>query len=301
MDALIKTFDLKELLDENSHSYRKKLDIAFQDMGFIIIKNHEINQDLIVKLYSMMKDFFRLPLSEKTKYKSEDLKSRGYLPIGIESVSATLNEQAPYDVCEALEFCSHGKEIILPVEIPGLKEVINKYNAEINRVGRDLLHIFSQTMGFKEDIFIESYTNPRLNLRFVRYPEQGKIELRKNQQRYGAHHDYGGITILKTDNAIGGLQVSDKMGCWYELICPEEGYIVNCGDLLSYWTGNRWRSALHRVANPPTGMTRGTDRLSMVAFFDPNEDAVIHPIGSQATQTVIAGEYIDNKINRSMV
>lgn len=41
-------------------------------------------------------------------------------------------------------------------------------------------------------------------LRFVNYPDQ-EVPPKPGQLRYGEHHDYGVLTILRQDSAPGGL------------------------------------------------------------------------------------------------
>jgi isopenicillin N synthase-like dioxygenase len=86
-----------------------------------------------------------------------------------------------------------------------------------------------------------------------------------------------------------------------------DGFVINVGDLMSRWTNGRWRSTLHRVVNPGRELTGSTQRLSMVAFFSPNEESEIACLPSCVTSArpaqwppVKAGEYIRAKIAKSM-
>lgn len=123
--------------------------------------------------------------------------------------------------------------------------------------------------------------------------------------RYGSRTDYGGLTILAPDPDHGGLQVCDNTGVWYDVQCPDDGVVINCGDLLSYWTNGRWKSALHRVKNPVTQSDIISSRLSIVSFYDPDKEAHIKPLekynkSSENCGPIIAGEYIYDKIIKSM-
>src|SRR4029077_18052707 len=77
-----------------------------------------------------------------------------------------------------------------------------------------------------------------------RPPEEGQL-------RAGAHSDYGAFTILKGEDAPGGLQVLCRGGEWADVPLIEEGFIINIGDLLMRWTNDKWVSTIHRVVNPP--------------------------------------------------
>ena len=76
------------------------------------------------------------------------------------------------------------------------------------------------------------------------------------QMRMGAHTDYGSITVLLADH-VPGLQLRDDAGRWHDVLPPEDGFLVNIGDLLAEWTNDRWRSTMHRVV-PPTADVSGS-------------------------------------------
>ena len=87
------------------------------------------------------------------------------------------------------------------------------------------------------------------------------------QLRAGAHSDLGMMTLLYSDNDIGGLEVMDRTGRWVPVPVTDGAFTVNLGDLMMRWTNGRWRSTLHRVVNPPTATNDLSRRLSIGMFF----------------------------------
>jgi isopenicillin N synthase-like dioxygenase len=75
------------------------------------------------------------------------------------------------------------------------------------------------------------------------------------------------MTILRPDDAPGGLQVMTKAGEWMQARPAEDSFVINIGDMMARWTNNRWVSALQRVANPPRDRMSGTERLSIGSFI----------------------------------
>lgn len=102
-------------------------------------------------------------------------------------------------------------------------------------------------------------------------PEEGQI-------RASAHTDYGTVTILKPDDAPGGLQVLGKDGEWHDVPYIPGAYVINLGDLMARWTNDKWVSTLHRVVNPPTDAGRSCRRQSVAFFHNINADAVVECI-----------------------
>lgn len=286
---------------------------AFETVGFAVITGHGVPEELLDGTYQAMSAFFDAPLDTKMSYSPpEQAKGRGYLPMGIESVARTLKGETPPDLCEALVFGAPHHEgepghkpNFYPEQPPQLSELVAQYTREIVRLNAALMKLSALALDLPEDYFDPMYADPSLTLRFVNYPDQEEEPL-PGQLRYGEHHDYGAITILRQDAAPGGLQVCDLDGEWKEARVVPGSFVINVGDLLSRWTNDRWQSTLHRVSNPSRELTGSTRRLSMVAFTGPSADTVVSAIPTCVTpdnpakyEPVTAGEYIMSKIRSS--
>jgi isopenicillin N synthase-like dioxygenase len=285
---------------------------AFEDTGFVILTGHGVPPDLAEQVYDAAADFFDRPFAEKDAWTPpEKAKGRGYLPMGIESVAKTLTGETPPDLCEALVFSNpHRPEMdgrnIWPDRPEALTPLVREWTAEMTGLTRHLARLSALALDLPEGYFAEAYADPSLTLRFVNYPDQEE-EPAPGQLRYGAHHDYGALTIVRQDSAPGGLQIRDHDGVWKEAPVVPDSFIVNVGDLMARWTNNRWRSTLHRVSNPPREWTGSTRRLSLVAFTGPHEDCEISCLPSCQSadnpaqfEPVKCGDYILSKIRASM-
>lgn len=288
---------------------------ALERVGFVAITGHGVDPGLVDATYHAVQDFFALPYSEKARSNPpEQVKMRGYLPVGIESVAATLDARAPADLCEALVFAGlsrtaprpEAKPNIWPAQPVGLRDLVTRYDAAMVALGRRLVRLAAIALDLPEDYLDPYFAEPGVTLRFVNYPDQPDAPL-AGQLRYGAHHDYGGLTILRQDSAPGGLQVCDPAGTWHDVPPSPDSFIINVGDLMSRWTNGRWRSTLHRVINPPRDLTGSTQRLSMVQFFSPNEESEIACLETCVSAAnparwppVIAGAWVRAKLDKSM-
>ena len=99
------------LADFNSHDPQLKqafvaqLGKAFEETGFVAVKNHAISDALIAELYQHVQDFFELPVAAKKSYEIPGLAGqRGYTSFGQEHAKG-------YDAPDLKEFFQFGQEV----------------------------------------------------------------------------------------------------------------------------------------------------------------------------------------------
>ncbi|ALC45849.1 CG33099 [Drosophila busckii] len=95
--------------------------------------------------------------------------------------------------------------------------------------------------------------------------------------RCGAHVDYGTFTLLSQDSE-GGLEVklpgSEK---WHRVGHLPGAILVNCGEILSIWTKERYPALQHRVVIPEQEHIRARGRHSIAFFCHPDNITMISP------------------------
>ena len=154
---------------------------------------------------------------------------------------------------------------------PTFKQNAVDYYQVMEKVSWQLMRIFAMALGMGETFFDGKIDKHVSSLRFINYPDQ-MVAPQEGQKRAGEHTDYGALTILKIEDAAGGLEVRNRSGNWLSIGYVPGTLVVNIGDLMMQWTNDRWISTLHRVANPPAGV-KSSRRMSMVFFHQPNYDA----------------------------
>ena len=90
----------------------------------------------------------------------------------------------------------------------------------------------------------------------------------------------GVLTILRADDAPGGLEVLRSDGSWTPVVIPAGCFVVNLGDLMQRWSNDEWKSTVHRVVNPPLCPGVPTRRQSMAFFHNLNKEAMVECIPS---------------------
>ncbi len=269
---------------------------ACEDIGFFLVKGHGVAPDLLSQTYETAAAFFRLPAEEKLRIRqpAPDV-SRGYTPFKGETLAASLGEPAPADLKEMIdmgpvdvpggeyyeraEVGHHFDSNLWPREPAIFRPVMESYYRRMNRLANDLMSIFAFALDLPEDFFFDKLDRNMSALRVICYPEQYD-QPQPGQLRSGAHTDYGTLTLLWSDKAVGGLQVRHRDGYWVNVVPEPESYVVNIGDCMQIWTNDRWISTLHRVVNPPPEQALAARRHSIVFFHQPNYDSMIETLPS---------------------
>ena len=169
-----------------------------------------------------------------------------------------------------------------PAELRGLYE---DYFRTMGALAEELMAIFALALDLPEGFFADKVDRHISRLRVRNYPAPA-VPPQPGQLRAGAHADYGSLTILRTEDKPGGLQVLNRAGEWVDVPIAPDSFIINIGELMARWTNERWKATLHRVVNPPAAQASASRRLSLVFFHNPNYDAPVAALPG----TVPAGE-----------
>ena len=174
------------------------------------------------------------------------------------------------------------------------------------RLAGDLADLFTAALGLPPG-WLRSRTNdPMWTLAMNWYPPVDVVgEPAPGQFRIGPHTDFGVMTILDREVGVGGLQVQRLDGTWVDAPFVAGALTINLGDLMARCTGDRWRSARHRVLPPPGG---GSDEslLSLVFFDEGNMDVLIDTLpesvaGPTTYEPIKAADYIRLKLEQISV
>lgn len=279
---------------------------AYEDVGFVAVKNHGIPQDLIDELYQYVKEFFSLPSVIKKDYEKPELAGqRGYTSFGKEhakgSEAPDLKEffQFGQTVTDGDEIASEYPDNVQVREVPEFTPTLLKSYQHFEQSGRQLLKAIALYLQLDEDYFEPFVVNGNSILRAIHYPpitSEPKSAIRAEQ-----HEDINLITLLVGASAEG-LQILTKQGEWVPVTALPGQIVVNVGDMLQRLTNNKLRSTTHRVVNPPREHW-GTSRFSIPFFLHPKSSMSLaclencidadHP---KAYPDATAGEYLDERL-----
>jgi isopenicillin N synthase-like dioxygenase len=320
----IPTLDIAPFLSGGDRAVVQAWDAAMREYGFAIVSGHGIPEHLLNGVYAQAQDFFARPLEEKMRVCFGDMLSgQGYLPLGNETVGKARDAASRPDLCESLTFSgTPGGRANLWPDMPGFRDAVEAYMRAAERLAHDLMRLSAAALDLPEGYFDPFFTSMTSDLRCVLYPDQPDAP-QEGQLRYGPHTDFSGFTILRQDDAPGGLEVQTRDG-WIPVRPVPGTLVINAGDLIQRWTNDRWISNIHRVVNPPrvvlpppsathsraSGHRQRADarageaglstrRLSVVLFTGPNLDAVIETLptcGPSKYPPIVTGDHVTQRV-----
>jgi isopenicillin N synthase-like dioxygenase len=279
---------------------------AYEEVGFVAVKNHGIPAATIDGLYSNTKEFFSLPGEIKRKYEIAGLAGqRGYTSFGKEHAKGST---AP-DLKEFFQFGqtvedndpirSEYPDNVTVSEIKTFNPIFSSAYRSFENSGSALLRAIALYLGLDEKYFDEYVHNGNSILRAIHYPpikEEPKSAIRAEQ-----HEDINLITLLIGASA-DGLEILSKQNEWVPVTSLPEQIVVNVGDMLQRLTNNKLRSTTHRVVNPPREKW-GSSRFSIPFFLHPKSNmslaclsGCIDPAHPKTYPDATAGEYLDERL-----
>jgi isopenicillin N synthase-like dioxygenase len=304
----IPSVDLGEFLSGDpvrKNQFVQNLGKAYEDVGFVAVKNHGISDNLIADLYEYVQEFFSLPLEQKKKYEIKGLAGqRGYTSFGKEHAKGS---EAP----DLKEFFQYGQiardnfnEEVYPdnvsvKEIKGFDKTLADAYRAFEKSGTALLQAIALYLGLDENYFDDFIYNGNSILRSIHYPPittEPSSAIRAEQ-----HEDINLITLLVGASA-DGLEILSKQDEWVAVTSLPEQIVVNVGDMLQRLTNNKLCSTTHRVVNPARQFWH-TSRFSIPFFLHPKTtmnlrclENCIDDAHPKLYDDTTAGEYLDERL-----
>lgn len=266
------------------------IDQACREVGFLVIKGHGVDRQIVENAFRAGYDFFDLHDDEKRKISVAT--GRGYSAVGKQALARSRDEKTPPDLFERFSMGpvdfpdddyhrARADSFFAPNRWPKspsqFRQAFETYYRAVEKLAATLMQIFAHALDLPSDYFDDKIDKHISDLCINHYPPQSVAPL-PGQLRAGAHTDYGSLTIVAPNDAPGGLQVRSKSGDWVDVPWVKDAFIINIGDLMAQWTNDRWVSTMHRVVNPPRREATDTRRMSIILFHQPNDDTVIQSI-----------------------
>lgn len=274
----IPSVDLKDFTSGNpaaKQNFVQTLGNAYQNIGFVAVKNHGLSPTLTAQLYDAIQQFFALDEATKLTYELEGLGGqRGYTAKGKEHAKGR-------NVGDLKEFYHVGQEMsegdrlrwgyppnIFPQEVPEFKTATVEAYRILEQTGIQMLRAIALYLELDEFYFDDLVKCGNSILRAIHYfPLQDTADIHPNALRAAEHGDINLITLLMGASG-SGLEILRQDSKWIPVTALPEQIVVNVGDMLERLTNKKLKSTIHRVVNPPQELWC-TARYSIPFFMHP--------------------------------
>ncbi|MEM6800829.1 MAG: 2-oxoglutarate and iron-dependent oxygenase domain-containing protein [Bacteroidota bacterium] len=308
----IPTVDLNEYLsgdDSQKKAFVKALGDSFSDIGFAIVANHGVPDEVIEKSYESFKSFFALESNTKAKYEIEGIAGqRGYTSKGKEHAKGR-------NIGDLKEFYHIGQIVedddpiqesypdnVFPEEVPAFEEYGVKLYQSLEKSGQSLLRAIAEYLDLPINYFDDKIHNGNSILRPIHYYGiPNPTEVPDGAVRAAEHEDINLITLLIGASAEG-LQVKNSEGAWIAASPKPNEIVINVGDMLQRLTNNKLASTTHRVINPPRERLH-LPRYSVPFFLHPRSEMDLSCLEScidedhpKVYADMTAGEYLEERL-----
>lgn len=288
---------------ERKATFVRELGSAFNNIGFVAIRNHGLTGELTDNLYNAVTEFFGGADDLKRKYEHPELNGqRGYVGKNKETAKG-------FKVADLKEFYHVGQpepdgdmpENVFPDEYPLFKDrTVTAYRI-LENAGKNLLKAIALYLELPEDYFEDKVRNGDSILRAIHYFPLDPTKVPDGAVRAAAHGDINLITLLMGASA-DGLEVLRRDGAWIPITALPDQVVVNVGDMLDRLTNHKLKSTIHRVVNPPREKMN-TSRYSIPFFMHPRGSMNLTSLEScidtehpKIYTDMTAGEFLDERL-----
>jgi len=253
---------------------------ALREVGFFVIVNHGVSQDLIDRTFAEARRFHAQPMDAKLALRMNE-HNNGYMMLGRYAVwTSDVNANDKPDLNEAFflkrergpddPLVRAGRRFAgpnrWPTNLPGFREAVLAYTDTVDALGRRLLPLCATALDLPADTFDSAFAESQFSFRLTRYPP---VVAEANQFGIAPHTDANFMTFL-AQSEVPGLQVRMPDGDWVDVPYVPGSFAVNSGDMMQRWTNGRFKSTPHR-ALPPVGR----ERYAIPYFMGPHLDTEI--------------------------
>jgi len=292
-DIRIPVVDMEDFYKpEKQDAFISTLHKALSEIGFFAVRNTGVDREVIKKAYAQAESFFqRDPEYKMGSFLPNGHGQRGFVPGETAKGSRAKDYKEFYHIGRELPLEELMKWNLAPNVWPdqeGFKDSMVALYSELEKYVVPLQEAIVMTINKNAMTKIALDTLNQMSehgdslLRALYYPalSQQQIASLEEPLVWGAPHtdiDFISILPFATEK---GLQI-EMNGQWFNVVVPDDAFIVNAGDFLTNMTNGLFVSAKHRVM----AQESNKPRYSMVLFVHPMADTSLAPMIGCIEQT----------------
>ncbi|XP_050209022.1 probable 2-oxoglutarate-dependent dioxygenase AOP1 [Mercurialis annua] len=245
----------------------KKVKEACENYGCFEVVYHNISMQVRDEFFSLMKQFFMLPLETKRK----NCNPKPYHSYaGLSPLAPIYEGFGIEDVSNFDSLKGFAEQLSWPLDdLDNLCKILSSMVKPLDELHRMIMMLIVDSYGLGEKMDSDSAIPSKTLLRMMKYRAPLPDE---NATGLFAHTDKPLCTLLYEDH-VSALQLETKRGRWITFSpSSPSSYFFIVGDPLMAWSNGRLHAVKHRVI-----MKGDKDRYSIGAFRVPIEGSTIKP------------------------
>ncbi|XP_076892026.1 oxoglutarate-dependent flavonoid 7-O-demethylase 1-like [Bidens hawaiensis] len=274
--ASIPVIDMNNLITEGSNMnvQLEKLCSVCRNWGIFQLVNHGVDKTLVDKMKKEVVGFFESPIEEKLRYKLKGGEYEGYGQTILHAQGQKIDWADRFFIIT--NPLHRRKPNLLPEFPPSLRDTLEQYLLELQKLGMTLLGLIGQALDIDKGEMYNIFEDGMQSMRMTYYPPCPQPDLVVG---ITPHSDAAGLTILLQVNDTEGLEVK-KDGMWIPVSFLPDAFVVNVGDVLQILSNGLCNSIEHRAIVNAT-----KERMSLAMFFNPKLEADVGPSKSLIKNT----------------
>ncbi|KAE8441181.1 hypothetical protein EG329_005781 [Mollisiaceae sp. DMI_Dod_QoI] len=261
----------------------KKLYDAVTKVGFWVVVNTGLDDERVLRQFSIGDTFFKEPLEEKRKAPCNFAEGEYF---GYRENSRWVGNTGVKENIEMLNIPkaipAYTKEPLHEITRQNYEEIASFHRDVWEKVIRKLFVLIAIILELPEDYLANAHAYDEESddhLRYMIYNVRTQDEWDRAQAySKGGHTDFGSLTLLFSQH-VAGLQIRTPEGEWKYVKPVEGGITCNAADTLTFLTKGFVKSTVHRVVTPPKDQIN-IPRLGLLYFSRPGANALMKPVPS---------------------
>ena len=260
----------------------KALDLACRSWGAFALTGHNLTTQRHANALLFAREFFAQNKSKKNEIRRTPDNMWGFY-----DAELTKNKQdwkEILDIGPPTDARPRQRGIPQWPDTRHFKSTMTLLSQDMHQMALQLVGLMAQALGTRADL--PAAFDPHSSfLRLNHYPPcpnpasaHAPTNSTKGELGISHHTDAGAITILLTDQQPG-LQIF-RDSRWHTITPPDQGVLVNLGDIAQVWSNDRYCAPPHRVL-----AHQEVSRLSIPYFLNPSYDYDYAPLGSVCSPT----------------
>lgn len=255
---------------------------AMHNQGFFYVVNHGLDRTQVERVFDIAAVPFEQVLPEEKKRYEAKIKETGtfigYKPLQYWHIAKGVKDRIEhYNLNRNVDSKPH-PEAVQPL-LPEIQEFIRHNHIDVLH---EIERLLALGLELPEETLVNLHNYEDRNNSYCRfmtyYPRPQEEEEQTENVWLKGHEDQTTLTVLYSQ-PISALQIRDTDEKWRWVRHMDNALVINCGGALHMLSGGYYKSAIHRVVQPPRDQ-RGHKRLGVFYFCYADDDVSLEPLSA---------------------